>query len=257
MSHSQLLGGLALASLLLFSGCKKDPEVPTPPAPEVNTQVVKLTVKPTWNGTPFDKNTVYAAAGDQRIKVTELKFYLAPLGLTNGDETYQLFDAGLFNVTNGPLYRTLSVPVGNYQSVKLGLGLPYDLNHRDLATIPPNDPTGNNSGMYWSWATMYRFVIFSGKFDNDPNGTGEPPFTFDLHTGLDTCYRSREIPFNLNVTTSDTVRLTVNVDISRFFTDGSQVLQLSEGAIWHGMEDINIGLKAADLQIAAFSIEGE
>ncbi len=257
MSYSHLISGLSLATLLLLSGCKKDPEVPVAPVPVADMQVLKLTIKPTWNGAPFDKTTVYAAAGDQRIQVSELKFYLAPLELTNADGTRQLFDADLFNVTNGPAYRTLSIPTGNYQSVKLGLGLPYDLNHRDLATIPVNDPTGNNSGMYWSWATMYRFVIFSGRFDSDPAGTGEPPFIFDLHTGLDTCYRAREIPFNLNVTNDDTARFTVNVDMARFFTDGNQVLHLSDGATWHGAEDINIVLKLADLQIAALSIEAE
>lgn len=252
--HNPLLAGLALAFVLLLGSCRTDPAVP-PTNNSGPEQVLKLTVRPTWNGAPFDKTTIYAAAGDQRIKVTELKFYLAPLELTSGDVTRQLFDADLFNVTDGPLYRTISVPVGNYQSVKLGLGLPYEMNHRDLSTIPPNAPTGNNSGMYWEWATMYKFVIFSGRFDSDPGGTGEPPYTFDIHTGLDTCYRTREIPFNLNVITTDTARLTINVDIARFFTDGNQVLDLSQGSIWHGMEDINIALKVADLQVAALSIE--
>lgn len=257
MPYTHVPVRLLLIALVLLAACRKDPAVPTAVVPTVDMQTLQLTVKPLWNGAPFDKEMVHAAAGDQRIKVNELKFYLAPLRLIGSDTLVELFDADLFNVTNGPVHRTLSVPLGDYQHVGLGLGLPYALNHRDLATIPPNAPTGNNSGMYWSWATMYRFVIFSGRFDSDPTGTGEPPFVFDLHTGLDTCYRARTIPFNLHVTNDDTARLTVSVDIARFFTDGTEILQLSDGAVWHGTENIPLGLKVADLQVAAFDVLAE
>ena len=167
-----------------------------------------------------------------------------------------MFDADLFDVTNGPLVRILTAPAGSYQAVQMGLGLPPAINHTDIATIPPNAPTGNNSGMYWSWATMYRFMLFEGHFDSDPNATGEPPFNFSLHTGLDTCYRTREIPFDLNVAADDTARLTITVDVAHFFTDGSQLLDLSQGAMWHGeVDQLDLALKVADLQAAALGVE--
>lgn len=251
------LSALSLLVIFLsFAACRQDPDLPAP-AGTVHVPV-KLTVRPLWNGGPFDKTHVYQAAGDQRIQVTELKFLLAPLELTGTETTFQLFDADFYNVTNGAVERLLSVPAGSYQTVHLGLGLPYELNHRDLATIPPNAPTGNNNGMYWSWGTQYRFVIFSGRFDSDPAGTGEPPYTFDLHTGLDTCYRTRDIPFYLNAVEGDTVRMLINVDIARFFTDGSEVLDLSQGAVWHGdVDQLPLALKAADLQVMALSVELE
>ena len=243
-------------AVLLFTSCRKDPAVPAPPV--VPVPVVKLTVKPVWNGAPFNKDSVYIAAGDQRAKVSLVKFYLADLDLTSSNGTARLFDADLFDVTNGPLYRVLTAPAGNYSSLHVGLGLPPELNHRDLATIPPEAPTGNNSGMYWSWATMYRFVLFTGRFDSDVNGTGEPPFQFDIHTGRDTCYRERNFPFPLMITTADTARITITVDIARFFTDGNQTLDLSQGAVWHGEpEGLDLGLKMADLESAALGAEPE
>lgn len=247
---------LLLAAVLLLGACRTDPEVPGPEA--LPRTPLKLTVLPVWNGVAFDKNTVYDAAGGQRVKVTELKFFLAPLELVQSGTAYQVFDADFFNVTNGPVERVLSVPAGTYSAVHLGLGLPYELNHRDLATIPPNAPTGNNSGMYWEWATQYRFVIFSGKFDSDPQGVGEPPYTFDLHTGLDTCYRTRTIPLQLEAVEGDTLRMRIMVDIARFFTDGNEVLDLSQGAVWHGdVDQVPIALKAADLQVKALSVQLE
>jgi hypothetical protein len=247
---------LVFGTAVILAACHKDPPLPTVgPKPQ---QVLQLTVKPVWNGAAFNKDSVYAAAGNQRIRVDQLKFYLSPVELTTAeDSTQPLFDVDLFDVTNGPVERTLHVPQGHYSGLKLGLGLPYALNHRDIATIPPNDPTGNNSGMYWNWASLYKFVIFTGKFDSDPNGTGVPPNTFDIHTGLDTCYRSRELPLLLDVDATDTARITIDVDIAHFFSDGNQVLDLSQGALWHGMEDINIALRVANLQIASFSAQAE
>lgn len=246
----------AASALLLISSCKKDPALPTPA--EEPLQVVKLTVKPLWNGAPFNKDSVYAAAGAQRIKTSLVKFYLADLDLIATGKVQRLFDADLFDVTNGPVQRVLHAPAGNYAALHMGLGLPYALNHRDLSTIPPDAPTGNNSGMYWTWATMYRFVLFEGRFDSDPNGVGIPPYTFSLHTGGDTCYRERTVTLPLVVTMDDTTRLTITVDIARFFTDGDQVLDLSEGAVWHGEpEGLPLGLKVADLESAALGAQVE
>jgi len=247
---SHFLGGLCIA-LLVLSGCRKDPDTPAVIGP-----VLKLTVRPLWNGLAFDKTQVHLTPTAQRVRPTLVKFYLADFTLVSGGTEHQLFDADLFDVTNGPLTRVLSAPTGDQQEVRFGLGLPPVLNHRDISTIPPNDPLGNNSGMYWGWASMYRFMLFEGHFDNDPYGTGEPADNFSLHTGLDTCYRTRSIPIDLHIDADDTMRLTVDVDIAKFFINGTDTLDLSQGAQWHGDVDyIDVGLKVATLESDAFSAE--
>ncbi|MEO7080748.1 MAG: MbnP family protein, partial [Flavobacteriales bacterium] len=129
-------------------------------------------------------------------------------------------------------------------------------------TIPPNAPTGNNSGMYWSWGSMYRFALFEGHFDTIPGNMGQLPFNFSIHTGFDTCYRERSIPINLQPGAVDTMRLNLLVDISRFFTNGTDTLDLTQGASWHGevndigeVINIDLALKMANLQIASFSVQ--
>lgn len=242
-----------MASLLLFTSCKRDTAIPA--APTRPSTVLKLTVRPLWNGVPFSKENIYAAAGAQRVKISLVKFFLSPLDLEGDSGSASLIDADLFDVTDGPQYRTYTVPTGDYHTLHLGLGLPPALNHRDIATIPPNAPTGNNSGMYWSWATLYRFMLFEGKFDSLPNGMGEPPYNFSIHTGLDTCYRERILPIALTASTADTARLTITVDVAHFFANGTQVLQLSQGAMWHGdVDELGLGLKAADLESAALGV---
>ena len=247
---SSFLGGLCVA-LLVLTGCRKDP-----PTPAVIGPVLKLTVRPVWNGLPFNKTQIHLTPSAQRVRPTLVKFFLADFTLVSGGTAHQLFDADLFDVTNGPLTRVLTAPSGEQQELRFGLGLPLALNHRDISTIPPNDPTGNNSGMYWSWATMYRFTLFEGHFDNDPNATGEPVDNFSIHTGLDTCYRTRSIPIDLHIDPDDTMRLTLDVDIAKFFTNGTDTLNLSQSASWHGEVDhINVGLKVATLESDAFSVE--
>lgn len=246
--------GFLLATVLIFSACKKDPEIPTGPA--LHYTPVKLTIKPVWNGSPFHPSTHYQTPAGNQVTVNLVKFYLSYFTVVENGVEDRLFDADLFDVTNGPLTRVLSMSSSSPHELRFGLGLPLAINHIDIATIAPGAPTGNNSGMYWTWASMYRFMLFEGHFDTDLTNTDNLPYSFSLHTGLDTCYRERSIPINLQVGADDTARLTLNVDISRFFTNGTDTLDLTQGASWHGeVDNLDLAIKLANLQIAAFSVE--
>lgn len=246
---------LALAvSALFITSCKKDPEVPTVPA--AHSKPLKLTVTPVWNGAPFNPATHYQTPSGNQVTVSLVKFYLAHFTVVGNGIENRLFDADLFDVTNGPLTRVLSMNAVAPHELRFGLGLPPEINHIDISAIPPNDPTGNNGGMYWTWASMYRFVLFEGHFDTDLTNTGPLPYNFSLHTGLDTCYRERSIPINLQAGSDDTARITLQVDISRFFTNGTDTLNLTQGSSWHGdVDNIGLGVKVANLESAAFSVE--
>lgn len=244
--RSLFLAGLAAATL---SACHKGSVAPE------GMGAVRLIVMPVWDGGPFDKTQVYLNAAQQRVLVQLVKFYLARLELVAGGEGRELFDVDLFNITNGPETRTLDAAAGEYQGLRFGLGLPPDLNHTDPTTVPVEDPLGNNSGMYWTWATMYRFMLFEGRFDNDPQATGLLPFQFSLHTGLDTLYRTCDLPIDLEVLPNDTVDLLLEVDIARFFTNGTDTLSLAEGAQFHGeVQGLPLGIRLADLQRDAFRV---
>lgn len=245
--RSLLLAGLVAAT---FSACHKG----TADGPE-GDGAVRLTVVPVWNGSPFDKTQVHLNAAQQRVLVQLVKFYLARMELVASGTAQPLFDADLFNITDGPETRMLEVAAGDYEGLRFGLGLPPDLNHTDVTTVPVDDPLGNNSGMYWTWATMYRFMLFEGRFDNDPQATGLLPFQFSLHTGLDTLYRTCDLPAEVHVVAGDTTDLRLNVDIARFFTNGTDTLSLADIAQFHGeVSNLPMGILIADLQRDAFSV---
>ena len=240
---------LASLAFLLF-GCVKDPVVPD--APAIPEYPILLKVQPLWNGVPFDKTVIYHNALGQRVLLTQVKFYLADAQLIGDGTTAQLFDVELLDLTNGPVERMLHAARGDYRSMHLGFGLPYDLNHTDPTLYPVDDPLGAFSGMLWSWASLHRFMLFNGRYDTDGTATGIPPFLFSIETGLDTCYRQRTVPLVLDVEEGDTARLTLEIDIARFFFNSTDTFDLSQGSQWHGaIDQVSIALKLSDLASGA------
>ncbi len=245
-----------LCTALLFSCAKEDPAVPDAPAPSPSTGLVKVNVRPVWNGVPFNKTNVYLSAGDERILLQQVKFYLSRITLVADAGARELSDAELLDITNGAVSRVFTTDTGMVDSLRFGLGLPPDLNATDITTVPPNDPLGNNGGMYWTWASMYRFLIFDGRFDTDPSASGTPPFPFSIHTGRDTCYRHTTLPLQLSISASDTARIDLDVDLARFFTDGNVILKMSDGSQSHGeVEELGQALKLSDLAIKAVQLQ--
>ena len=239
---------VAMGMVLLLGGClKEDPRWPP-------VRSVEATFEPTWNGVPFEKSNVYLSAANERVLVQQVKFYLSGITLIGADGEVLLSAADLFDLVNGPVTREFEVPVGDYDSLRFGLGLPPELNHGDITAIDPAAPLGAAQGMYWTWATLYRFMIFDGRFDTVPDITGTPPFQFSIHTGRDACYRERTVAFPLHVTQRGTGTIVFEVDIARFFGDGGQLLDLSQGSQSHGAsEELPIAFRLSDLAVRAIN----
>jgi hypothetical protein len=244
MKRASLL--LFLGAALLF-GCRKDPDWPP-------TGTIELIVKPTWNGTPFDKTQVRISAADERVLIQQVKFFLSGITLKGEGSDVTLSEAELFDLTNGEQRRQYQVTEGNFDSLRFGLGLPVELNHADITQVVPPSPLDFSQGMYWGWATMYRFLLFDGRFDTQSAGQGTPPFQFSIHTGRDTCYRSRAVPLPVQVRQQRTTTVTLNVDIARFFTDGDSLLVLGNGSQSHGdVPSLPIAERLSDFAVKAIN----
>lgn len=249
------LGAILLLAVLI-SCAKEDPAIPDERTPSPTAGLVKLTVRPLWNGAPFNKTNIYLSAGDERILVQQFKFYLSRITLVSDAGARELSDAELLDITNGAVSRVFTTDTGSVDSLRFGLGLPPDLNATDITTVPPNDPLGNNGGMYWTWASRYRFVVFDGRFDTDPSASGTPPFPFSIHTGRDTCYRHTTLPLPLSISTSDTAYIDLDVDLARCFTDGNVIFRMSDGSQSHGeVQEMGQALKFSDLVIKAIQMQ--
>ncbi len=247
---------VAIALVLALSGCRHDPPVEPEVPLEPLEGEVRVTFMPVWNGAAFDKNIVYLSAANERVLIQQVKFFMSRFTMIGDSSTAMVSEAELLDLTDGPQERILRVPAGSYDSLLYGLGLPYDLNHQDITLIEPPSPLDFSQGMYWTWTTMYRFMIFDGRYDTDAGGSGTPPYQFSLHTGRDECYRERVIPIPLDLSVDDTTDLVLKVDIARFFTDGDQVLDLSQGPQSHGeSQNLAPALRLSDLAVKAINAQ--
>lgn len=71
------------------------------------------------------------------------------------------------------------VPAGTYTGVAFTLGVPFELNHADVAVAP--SPL-NLSGLFWNWNGGYKFVRADARVMG-----GAQPSVFNIHLGSTGC----------------------------------------------------------------------
>jgi len=89
-----------------------------------------------------------------------------------------------------------SAPPGTYNGIRFKIGVPFALNHADVATAP--SPL-NLSGLFWSWNGGYKFARIDGRAMNGDAGmthdagamdggmTHGEPGVFNIHLGSTAC----------------------------------------------------------------------
>lgn len=202
-----------LAAVLV--GCRTD-EAIRPPKQEPSQATLRINVVPEWQGQPFQAFTEYRAPGDLRFQVEMLRFYLSDIRLVNDGGEQVLTQVRLVDVGSGPSVMELAAPEGTWYGIRAGLGLPHDLNYTNAALYGDDHPMSVNTGMYWSWATGYKFVLFDGRFNPDPMSTAPLLSPFSVHTGMDTCFTTLDLfpaaPFSTQKGSTTDVLLRVAVD---------------------------------------------
>ncbi len=241
---------LMILVVALFAGCRKGPS----PLVQGGLRVI---ISPEWQGQPFQTGTEYHNITDYRVFFDPLRAYLAEARLVGQSGDAELFDIDLFDLSNGPVERNFTVEPGTYDMLHLGLGVPEALNHSDPTQYPNTHPLSLFTGTHWNWTTGYRFVIFEGRYDTDPNGTGTVLPTWSIHTGLDTCYRTMDLQPSLPIviTSGDVREITLHVEMSRFFYSSTDTLDIDVDTQFHGGTNVELGIRSADLMTGAFSLD--
>ncbi|HRW88340.1 MAG TPA: hypothetical protein P5027_00155 [Flavobacteriales bacterium] len=239
-----------LAAAILFSGCYKPPAGPGPGQ-------LELTIIADWEGQPFATNTEYHNVNDYRVFVDQVRAYLSEMRLVSATDTAELLDIDLVDLGGGPVTYSFTVPGGTYTHLLTGIGIPEDLNNSDPAQYPQGHPLSLSNGTYWTWTTGYRFIIFDGRYDTDPNGTGNVLPTFSIHAGLDTCYTFAEVQSLLPITIMEGVthQATLRVHVDRFFHSGTDTLDLAIDNQFHGGSNVDVALRLMEHVKHALELE--
>ena len=185
------------AILLVGVGCgQSDSSEPTGPTTEVRFSVGV-------GDAAFSCTEGYDdfGAGDHRVRISDLRYYVHDVEVVEADGTtrsvsfvddgaWQLDEVALVDVTDGDGH-CLNTPeesnatveleadpevVDRAESVAFSVGVPFELNHDDVATAP--SPL-NIPAMFWNWNAGYKFMRIDLEVGDDS--------AFRFHLGSTRC----------------------------------------------------------------------
>ncbi len=197
---------------------------------------LRIRIVPTWGDQPFATFTEYRAPGNLRFQAEMLRFYLSDLRLVSDSGETALSDVVLIDLAKNDAVLEFDVPDGQWRGLRAGLGLPAEINHNNPGLYAENHPMSVNTGMHWSWANGYKFVLFDGRFDPDPASTGPLFSVFSVHTGMDTCFTEVDLFADLPFSTKNgsLTTLTLHADVHGFLQSGPDTIDVTTENQSHG-----------------------
>jgi hypothetical protein len=211
---------------------------------------------PEWENAPMAFYTEYRNHADLRVTVEMVKLYLGDLRLMTGTDSVVMGSVAYFDLGEGRDTASWSVPAGTYSALHAGLGVPEQLNHSDPALYGPGHPLSINNGTHWSWNSGYRFVLFEGRYNPDPLGTGPLMNAYSLHTGLDTAYTELQLAPTqpITITAGAITELVVHLAVDRFFHGPTESLDLVTENQAHGSDPV-LNMKLTRLIAASIHVD--
>lgn len=170
---------LALAGILAFTACEKDPV-------ETNTSEVSLAFDYLVNGNDFAYDTPVDINGTM-VTFHTVQFYVSapafepetgdPIAL---DDTYLLVKPD-----SGPQF-VAELDKGHYHMLEFAIGVSPEDNSQteaDFTSRPANDPLSiQTPPMHWNWNAGYIFFRIDGLVDTDGDGTPETAMEYHIGT---------------------------------------------------------------------------
>lgn len=191
--RKSLLGTLCagLAMSFTLAACSSD---------EPGDQSVAITFRPQVGDAAFSCTATYTDIGTAAsdVQFTDFKLYVSDVRLVTAsgaeepvslaqDGEWQLDNVALLDFDNGTgncagstetnYQVTGTVPAGSYTGIKFTMGIPFALNHGDVATAAA--PL-NSTDMFWIWNFGYKFLKVDLATTGQPGG-------FFVHIGSTGC----------------------------------------------------------------------
>jgi hypothetical protein len=224
---------ILLATLLLFSitwvGCNDNDDDPKPVTAKTT---LSMSFKTTAAGNVININDTFPDFLGRSTALQTFKYYLSNIQLLDANQNSHLFkNVLLVDYNNHSTTFSAEVPAGNYQQIKIGIGLDAEQNASDPANFENTHPLATSQNTYWSWAAKYKFIQIDGK--TDLNGDGSLEQLFGYHTGLDTMYATTTIDHAFEVKAQQNTHLSFRLDMNEVFSKNDTVDCAIEPS-WHG-----------------------
>jgi hypothetical protein len=229
----------ALNTAFKLSGCKEPDPIDPPDMPQKAT--LHLSFDFLNGSSPIAYQEAFTDVRGMQHKLSTFKLYLSDIVLVKTDgSTYNLSDVLLidYKPVNPDLINPqwdkqyeFDVPIGDYQEIRFGLGVPPDLNEEDPTTFSNDHPLSVFASTYWNWASMYRFIILETASD-----TGSGSFDHDIliHTGLDELYYTKSIDFEpVSLEANKPMHLSLSLDWNKLWWNSDDEIDLKTDHITH------------------------
>lgn len=209
-----------LLSLFFVTSCNPD----TNPVIE-ETAALNFNYRTTYGSTPFVPNQWYAFNDSTNIQFSVFDFYISDLTLLrdispNGDGTevkeVDLLDFSKLTTSGtadaGLTATSSNIPIGEYNGVRLGIGVTSDLNRTKPSEYAPEHPL-RRSDRYSSEWESYVFTTISGMIDTNKDGEGDIEFSYQ--TGTDPLFTEVALIEGIEILKGDSPTLKFKIDLER------------------------------------------
>ena len=225
----KLIFFLFVSTLFIFSSCDDD-------AVLGDTSTVNLNFTAVFSGDPLVfQNSEYQykyPAGNQ-IMFSDLKFFISEVALLEeegGDEA-ELIDIQNVNFSNNTTLaeaeRAISfslpnIPSGKYKALKIGIGVPADLNNENYSQYGENHPLRKNSGEYWSGWQSFIFMKINAVYDIDSNDIGNgTDASLGHHLGGNQFYKIISLSKPITLEPDQEINLDIELDLAKLYESQS------------------------------------
>ena len=247
---------LFITTLLINISC--DPE----PVLEDVTDV-ELTFKGKFGDDTFLINDESMEFGDMNIRYDQFNFYISNVVLvrqtSSGQEETELLEIDFVDLSFTPSELTQAqagytikiknVPVGEYDGIKIGLGVPADLNKNSWSDFGEGHPL-RKVGHHWAAWESFNFSKTESSLDIDNYGGFLHKLLF--HSGDDRAYRTKFVSKQMDLVKDEVTNLTFEADIKEMFNN----IDVIQNRGTHNLSDIDLVEKVMDnLQNNVISVQ--
>ena len=233
---------LLFLTTILLTNISCDPE----PVLEDVTDV-ELTFKGKFGDQTFLINDESLTYNNMNIRYDQFNFYISNVVLvretTSGQEETELLEidfvdlsftsSELTDAQIGYNINVKNVPVGEYDGIKIGLGVPADLNKNSWGDFGEGHPL-RKVGHHWAAWESFIFSKTEASLDVDNDGGFVHKLSF--HTGDDRAYRTKYIAKQIDLTKDEITNLTLEVDVKEMFNS----IDIIQNTGTHNLSDIEL-----------------
>ncbi|MFK7932405.1 MAG: MbnP family protein [Saprospiraceae bacterium] len=216
--------------LLLTTSCRN-----TAPIFE-ETTTVELNYRATFGEEPLVMGQWFPYDSAVQVRFTNFDFYISDLTLLQelspnglGAEIKEIALLDFSKIATSPAAlagidsRIDNVPIDAYEGLRLGIGVPSDLNRTRPIEYAPDHPLRRDD-LYQSEWESYIFAVINGTYDTNNDGVADGEFNYEI--GTDNFYQKVAIMQGVDVVVDNTAPLNFTIDVYELLGGNTQPIDV-------------------------------